>query len=60
MAGYINRTMAQSSGENQLRTTDVRTDNSPLQMFVKAKKRINDIFENMKYVEESIEFMTCE
>ncbi|KAH0955083.1 hypothetical protein HN011_006102 [Eciton burchellii] len=58
MAGYINRTMAQSSGENQLRTTDVRIDNSPLQMFVKAKKRINDIFENMKYVEESIEFMT--
>jgi hypothetical protein len=52
--------MAQSSGENQLRTTDVRIDNSPLQMFVKAKKRINDIFENMKYVEESIEFMTCE
>lgn len=63
MAAYINRTIVQSSmigGDSQLRSSDVRTDNSPLQIFVKAKKRINDIFVDIeKYVEETVEFMTC-
>lgn len=63
MAAYINRTMLQSSmigGDSQLRSADVRTDNSPLQIFVKAKKRINDIFVDIeKYVDETGEFMTC-
>lgn len=62
MAAYINRTNVQSSmiGDSQLRSSDVRTDNSPLQIFVKAKKRINDIFVDIeKYVEETVEFMTC-
>ncbi|XP_011259031.1 transmembrane GTPase Marf isoform X2 [Camponotus floridanus] len=61
MAAYINRTIVQSSmiGDSQLRSSDVRTDNSPLQIFVKAKKRINDIFVDIeKYVEETVEFMT--
>lgn len=61
MAAYINRTNVQSSmiGDSQLRSSDVRTDNSPLQIFVKAKKRINDIFVDIeKYVEETVEFMT--
>jgi len=62
MAAYINRAMVQSSmigGDSQLRS-DVRNDNSPLQIFVKAKKRINDIFVDIeKYVEETVEFMTC-
>ncbi|KYM77203.1 Transmembrane GTPase Marf [Atta colombica] len=53
--------MIQSSmigGDSQLRS-DVRNDNSPLQIFVKAKKRINDIFMDIeKYVEETVEFMT--
>ncbi|XP_011061834.1 PREDICTED: transmembrane GTPase Marf-like [Acromyrmex echinatior] len=61
MAAYINRAMIQSSmigGDSQLRS-DVRNDNSPLQIFVKAKKRINDIFMDIeKYVEETVEFMT--
>lgn len=63
MAAYINRPIVQSSmigGDSQLRSTDVRTDNSPLQIFVKAKKRINDVFVDIeKYVEETVEFMTC-
>ncbi|XP_029677132.1 transmembrane GTPase Marf isoform X1 [Formica exsecta] len=62
MAAYINRPIVQSSmigGDSQLRSTDVRTDNSPLQIFVKAKKRINDVFVDIeKYVEETVEFMT--
>ncbi|XP_067213816.1 transmembrane GTPase Marf isoform X1 [Linepithema humile] len=62
MAAYINRTMVQSSmigGDSQLRSADVRTDNSPLQIFVKAKKRINDIFVDIgKYVGETVDFMT--
>lgn len=64
MAAYINRTMVQPTkigGDSQLRSSDIRNDNSPLQIFVKAKKRINDIFVDIrKYVEETVEFMTCE
>lgn len=63
MAAYINRTMVQPTkigGDSQLRSSDIRNDNSPLQIFVKAKKRINDIFVDIrKYVEETVEFMTC-
>ncbi|XP_011500793.1 PREDICTED: transmembrane GTPase Marf isoform X1 [Ceratosolen solmsi marchali] len=55
MAALINRIM---SGENQFRTNDIRTDNSPLQIFVKAKKKINDIFiEINDYVEDTTQFI---
>ncbi|KAL0131158.1 hypothetical protein PUN28_002611 [Cardiocondyla obscurior] len=61
MAAFINRTMVQSSmigGDSQLRS-DIRNDNSPLQIFVKAKKRINDVFLDIeKYVEETVDFMS--
>lgn len=46
------------SGENQFRTNDLRIENSPLQIFVKAKKKINDIFlEIDDYVEDTIRFI---
>lgn len=58
MAAYINRTMSMIGGDSQLRCTDIRTDNSPLQIFVKAKKKINDIFVEIdNYVLETVDFM---
>jgi cytochrome b involved in lipid metabolism len=55
MAALINRLM---SGENQFRTNDIRTDNSPLQIFVKAKKKINDIFVEINdYVDDTTRFI---
>ncbi|KAG7207346.1 hypothetical protein KM043_009010 [Ampulex compressa] len=58
MAAYINRTMSMIGGDSQLRSTDIRTDNSPLQIFVKAKKRINDIFVEIDdYVQDAVGFM---
>ncbi|XP_043488437.1 transmembrane GTPase Marf isoform X1 [Polistes fuscatus] len=58
MAAYINRTISMIGGETQLRSTDIRTDHSPLQIFVKAKKKINDIFiEVDDYVQETVGFM---
>lgn len=60
MAAYINRTMSMIGADSQHRASDVRTDNSPLQIFVKAKKKINDIFVEIEdYVEDTVEFMTC-
>lgn len=60
MAAYVNRTMSVIGGDSQHRSSDVRTDNSPLQIFVKAKKKINDIFKEIEdYVEDTVEFMTC-
>ncbi|XP_032679202.1 transmembrane GTPase Marf isoform X2 [Odontomachus brunneus] len=59
MAAYINRTMSMIGGDSQHRTSDARTDNSPLQIFVKAKKKINDIFGEIEdYVEDTVGFMT--
>ncbi|XP_035734878.1 transmembrane GTPase Marf-like isoform X1 [Vespa mandarinia] len=58
MAAYINRTISLIGGESQLRSTDIRTDHSPLQIFVKAKKKINDIFiEIDDYVQDTVAFM---
>lgn len=60
MAGYINRTMSMISGDSQFRSNDIRTENSPLQIFVKAKKKINDIFlEIDDYVDDTIRFIGC-
>lgn len=58
MAAYINRTMSMIGGDSQLRSIDIRTDNSPLQIFVKAKKKINDIFIEIEdYVQDTVGFM---
>ncbi|KAG8037819.1 hypothetical protein G9C98_006030 [Cotesia typhae] len=58
MAAYINRTVSMIGGDSQLRVNDIRTDNSPLQIFVKAKKKINDIFGEIEvYVKETVDFM---
>ncbi|KAJ8675431.1 hypothetical protein QAD02_011217 [Eretmocerus hayati] len=58
MAAYINRTVSMISGESQYRTNDIRTENSPLQIFVKAKKKINDIFlEIDDYVDDTVRFI---
>ncbi|XP_014208736.1 transmembrane GTPase Marf isoform X2 [Copidosoma floridanum] len=58
MAAYINRTMSMIAGENQFRTTDIKNENSPLQIFVKAKKKINDIFlEIDDYVDDTTRFI---
>ncbi|CAK9799322.1 Transmembrane GTPase Marf [Anthophora quadrimaculata] len=58
MAAYINRTMSMIGGDSHLRSTDIRTDNSPLQIFVKAKKKINDIFTEIEdYVQDTVGFM---
>lgn len=58
MAAYINRTMSMIGGDSHLRSTDIRTDNSPLQIFVKAKKKINDIFVEIEdYVQDTVIFI---
>lgn len=58
MAVYINRTMSMIGGDSYMRSTDIRTDNSPLQIFVKAKKKINDIFVEIEdYVQDTVRFM---
>ncbi|KAK0174731.1 hypothetical protein PV327_010467 [Microctonus hyperodae] len=58
MAAYINRTMSMIGGDSQLRSNDARIENSPLQVFVKAKKRINDIFGEIEdYVNHTVHFM---
>ncbi|XP_034949615.1 transmembrane GTPase Marf-like [Chelonus insularis] len=58
MAAYINRTVSMIGGDSQLRVNDARIDNSPLQIFVKAKKKINDIFGEIEdYVQDTMIFM---
>ncbi|CAG9862018.1 unnamed protein product [Phyllotreta striolata] len=69
MAAYVNRTISLMSGDgphNRGPVTAVLTDrgkrvpldNSPLQIFVKAKKKINDIFgEIEEYVKDTVEYM---
>lgn len=60
MAAYINRTISMIGNESQYRTNDARTENSPLQIFVKAKKKINHIFEEIEdYVQDTVGFMEC-
>ena len=74
MAAYLNRTLSLVTGNgtgsaaydttNSLTDPSTRTlhnasnDNSPLQIFVKAKKRVNDIFgEIEEYVIETARFI---
>lgn len=69
MAAYLNRTVSMMSGDGphnrspmpslpdhrQIRNS---ADNSPLQIFVKAKKKINDIFGEIEdYVKDSVHYM---
>lgn len=72
MAAYINRTISMistDSGANHSRGTilppngDNRhyRESSPLQIFVKAKKKINDIFSEITvYVQDSTKYVDSE
>lgn len=68
MAVYLNRTLSMMSGNTSSSSHDtnglersfhnIAYENSPLQVFVKAKKKINDIFgEIEEYVVETADFM---
>lgn len=61
MAAYVNRTIAYMSGEPQGKypTSSLHfKDSSPLQIFVNAKRKINDIFIEIEdYVGDSISFV---
>lgn len=69
MAAYLNRTISMVSGNGSSSTglenanaltlhNNAAYDNSPLQIFVKAKKKINDIFGEIEdYVAETAHFM---
>lgn len=73
MAAYLNRTISMVTGNGTSSPTydatnpltdsprnlhNASTENSPLQVFVKAKKRINDIFgEIEEYVVETARFI---
>lgn len=69
MSVYLNRTLSIMSGNLSSPTHDTSTvldrslhnnayENSPLQIFVRAKKKINDIFgEIEEYVVETANFM---
>lgn len=71
MAAYLNRTISMVAGNGSGSSStgldtansltlhnNVAYDNSPLQIFVKAKKKINDIFGEIEdYVAETAHFM---
>lgn len=69
MAAFLNRTLSTMSGNLSSPSHDnsnvldrslhsIAYDNSPLQIFVRAKKKINDIFgEIEEYVIETANFM---
>lgn len=72
MAAYLNRTISLVTGNGTSSSTydtnsltdsprnlhNTSTENSPLQVFVRAKKRINDIFgEIEEYVVETARFI---
>lgn len=69
MAAYLNRTISMMSGDgphnrsqinniNDHRLIRTTNDNSPLQIFVKAKKKINDIFVEIEdYVKDAVTYM---
>ncbi|XP_023021702.2 mitochondrial assembly regulatory factor [Leptinotarsa decemlineata] len=71
MAAFVNRTISMMSGDGPHNVSPVPVrailtdrgvrvplDNSPLQIFVKAKKKINDIFgEIEEYVKDTVEYM---
>lgn len=66
MATYLNRGMSMVSGSGYDSLVDANTRNphnvnSPLQIFVKAKKNINDIFGDISdYVAETTNFIEGE
>lgn len=64
MATYLNRGMSMVSGYDSLVDSNIRNThnvNSPLQIFVKAKKNINDIFGDISdYVIETTNFIEGE
>jgi mitofusin len=69
MAAYINHTISLMSGDSpgtrgpsidggQLADAQSSRDSSPLQIFVKAKKKINDIFVEIEdYVRDTVTYM---
>ncbi|KAK4876273.1 hypothetical protein RN001_012695 [Aquatica leii] len=69
MAAYLNRTVSMMSGDgphnrsplstlSDHRPIRTPTENSPLQIFVKAKKKINDIFIEIEdYVNDTVDYM---
>lgn len=69
MAAYLNRAVSMVSGNGSTSSghdnanaltlhNNAAYDNSPLQIFVKAKKKINDIFGEIEdYVAETAHFM---
>lgn len=65
MAAYVNRTLSLMPGEGPsgrggalVSNGDSRVSNSPLQIFVKAKKKINDIFVEVEdYVKDTVQYM---
>lgn len=70
MAAYVNRTISMMAGDgphNNRPAINTLTDhrllrngheNSPLQIFVKAKKKINDIFLEIEdYVKDAVNYM---
>ncbi|KRT82687.1 hypothetical protein AMK59_4774, partial [Oryctes borbonicus] len=69
MAAYLNRTVSLMSGDGphnrspmpsipDHRQIRASADNSPLQIFVKAKKKINDIFAEIEdYVKDTVIYM---
>ncbi|GLH07612.1 hypothetical protein R5R35_003245 [Gryllus longicercus] len=62
MAAYINRTISLMAGDGPIPGPggDARNlrDSSPLQIFVKAKKKINDIFVEIEdYVRDTVSYM---
>jgi mitofusin len=69
MAAYINRTISLMSGDSPgtrgpsldvgpLVDAQSLRDSSPLQIFVKAKKKINDVFVEIEdYVRDTVTYM---
>ena len=64
MAAYINRAISMMPGEGAtsrgtlVSNGDSRVLNSPLQIFVRAKKQINDIFIDVEdYVKDAVNYM---
>lgn len=65
MAAYVNRTISMLPGDslgfrNTLISADPRNNSSPLQTFVKAKRKINDIFGEIDdYVHDAVQYITA-
>lgn len=70
MAAYLNRTISMMSGDGPHNRSPISAtlvdpranrnahENSPLQIFVKAKKKINDIFGEIEdYVKDAVDYM---